>query len=364
MKQHLHSLKAFFERYEEPLLWGFFVIGFVWDNIFVTRPDVIRDHILLSFYFFVGGATIIILNLHEARRLKTERMQKYATYLPFVLQFVFGGMFNVYVILYTRSGSIIGSWPFLLVLVAVLFGNEYLRKRYERFAFRVSIYFTAILSYMIFLVPVLIHRMGDLVFIGSGLVSLVFIGIFFYIAAFFVPGQLQQAKKILFVSIGGIYLAFNIFYFTNLIPPLPLALKESGIYHKITPNVGGGYTVSAEPAPWYLPWRETSLTYHRYANEPVYFFSAVFAPTKLNVKILHRWSYYNAQQQKWVTAALLEYPIAGGRDGGYRGYSMKSSVGPGKWRVDVITERGQILGRTSFTVVQSDTNPGVRIGVK
>lgn len=41
----------------------------------------------------------------------------------------------------------------------------------------------------------------------------------------------------------------------------------------------------------------------------------------------------------------------GGREGGYRGYSVKGNLFAGEWRVNVTTERGQSLGRTSFTVV-------------
>src|SRR5262245_40011482 len=123
VKKQFNQLKEFLHTYEEPLLWGFFVLGFVWDNIFLTRPDLLRDHVLLSFYLIVCGASIIILNLFEANRLKSERMRWIAEWLPFVLQFAFGGLFNVFVILYTRSGSLIGSWPFLLILVGLLFGN-------------------------------------------------------------------------------------------------------------------------------------------------------------------------------------------------------------------------------------------------
>jgi hypothetical protein len=46
----------------------------------------------------------------------------------------------------------------------------------------------------------------------------------------------------------------------------------------------------------------------------------------------------------------LSFNITGGREAGYRGYSSKSSVNFGKWRVITKTETGQSLGRTSFRV--------------
>ena len=42
--------------------------------------------------------------------------------------------------------------------------------------------------------------------------------------------------------------------------------------------------------------------------------------------------------------------IAGGREGGYRGYTIKQRVMPGDWRVDVETPEGRIIGRVSFRV--------------
>ena len=40
----------------------------------------------------------------------------------------------------------------------------------------------------------------------------------------------------------------------------------------------------------------------------------------------------------------------GGRDGGYRGYSIKNDVTAGKWRVNVKTGDGKLIGRVGFTV--------------
>ena len=46
---------------------------------------------------------------------------------------------------------------------------------------------------------------------------------------------------------------------------------------------------------------------------------------------------------------MLFRSIAGGRDGGYRGYSL-TTVNSGNWRVNIETERGQLIGRVKFKV--------------
>ena len=43
--------------------------------------------------------------------------------------------------------------------------------------------------------------------------------------------------------------------------------------------------------------------------------------------------------------------INGGRDGGYRNYTIQHKVWDGDWRVDVDTADGRIIGRIPFTVV-------------
>jgi hypothetical protein len=41
----------------------------------------------------------------------------------------------------------------------------------------------------------------------------------------------------------------------------------------------------------------------------------------------------------------------GGRDNGYRGYTITHHTAPGDWRLDVDLPDGHIIGRLNFTVV-------------
>ena len=79
--------------------------------------------------------------------------------------------------------------------------------------------------------------------------------------------------------------------------------------------------------------------------------AAVYAPTALATTIIHDWQYFDPLTNSWQSTARIRVPIVGGREDGYRTYSMKQSVQPGKWRVDVKTSLGQIIGRVRFEVV-------------
>jgi hypothetical protein len=81
----------------------------------------------------------------------------------------------------------------------------------------------------------------------------------------------------------------NLFYFTNVFPPLPLVLSDAGIYHNVK-RVGAGYQVQSEegePAGW-----RTLLgvypTLHMAPGEKLYLYSAVFAPYRLTTAIEQR----------------------------------------------------------------------------
>jgi hypothetical protein len=165
------------------------------------------------------------------------------------------------------------------------------------------------------------------------------------------PYAIQRSASVTALSIGGIFLLLNVLYFTNSIPPIPLALRSAGVYHSLHRDTAGNYVVQAESASWYERYIAFSPLYHYAANDSVYFYSAVFAPTALSAPIYHEWQYFDETKSVWVTSMRVSFPIFGGRESGYRGYSTKSAVVSGRWRVLVKTERGALLGKTAFTVI-------------
>jgi hypothetical protein len=161
----------------------------------------------------------------------------------------------------------------------------------------------------------------------------------------------------------GIFGLVNLLYFTNLIPPIPLSLKDGGVYHSIQKNADGNYDVTYEDYGWkgyfnlYPDFKETP-------GSPIYAYSAIFSPKELNITIVHEWQYYDATQNKWVTSNIINLPLIGGRDGGFRTYSMRYDLPAGKWRVLVQTQSGQTIGSTRFNIVLSGTEPSLKTEVK
>lgn len=333
------------ERYATPVaIFG----GFVLDSITLGRVDQPFGQILLAFYILLIGTLIILINLIDSKETKSEKLVKARSFLSIILMFSFGNIFSGFTLFYFQSAGSLISWFFVLILFGILIGTEYFKHYYSRLYIQFSVFYFAIFSYLIFLVPLLIKKIGPWVFVLSGVISLILIAGYVFIFQKFLHGKVNNIKKVIWYFIGSIFILVNVLYFTNVIPPIPLSLKKADVYHYVERNTNS-YTVLDEKKNW---WQKIYLTekIHIKKGESIYLFSSVFAPTKLNTKIVHEWQYKNSDG-KWIASSEIPFNIFGGRDDGYRGYSVKSSLDSGKWRVNIKTPNGQIIGRKTFNVV-------------
>ncbi len=352
----IEKIRNFYQKHEGHATSIAFILGFIWDNLTLTRIDLRLDNLILLTYLMIAGLGIIAFNTYEHDREKRNSQKNHMAWLPLVIQFAFGGLFSGFIIFYVQSASWAASWPFILLLIFIFIGNERFRTHYALLPFQSAIFFTALFLYLIFSIPVLLGTFGPGTFLLSGGIGLIGIFLLLYAIAKNAPDRLNQQRSMLIVSILSIYIALNGMYFSNIIPPIPLALKEIGVYHHIS-RTEAGYVLRYEEAPWYRPFKKTDTIFTQNQNDPVYVWSAIFAPTKLSVDIQHEWFYFNEVKDDWELTSRIRFPITGGRDGGYRGFSLKHNVIPGKWRVEVTTLRGQLIGRTNFVVVASNEEP-------
>jgi len=341
-----------------------FVLGFVWDNLTLTAIDRLFDDLILLSYLIAAFACIVLRSAHGARNFQNSLAKRGVNFSEFLLPFSFGGLFSGFLIFYSRSGPVLASAPFLLLLSALFIGNEFFHKHYQRLIFQMSVFFVTLFSFVVLITPILIGRMGDLVFILSGAITLFLFWLALKALSRVARDEMERSRHALFAIVISIFAAFNFLYFNNMIPPIPLSLKEIGVYHRVERAKDGEYRLAFEKAPWYAWGRKTSAVFHRNGNEPIYVWSSVFAPTRLLTDILHQWAYFDEQKNEWIPSTVVSFPISGGRGNGFRGYSKKEMVFPGKWRVDVETLRGQIIGRFVFEVVDASSPPALKEAVR
>ncbi|MDB5254369.1 MAG: hypothetical protein JWL80_435 [Parcubacteria group bacterium] len=351
-------VRDWYGRFERPISSISLIGGFVFDALTLKRVDMFWENVWVFVHLLVVAICIIAINIKENEGEDEKNPEKLHFWLVNILQFFFGGLLSTYLVFYFRSATLSVSWPFLLVLVAAFVANERLKHHFSRLSFQISLFFLSLFSFMIFLVPVVLHRIGPGIFLVSGIVSVVIMWFFMKLLISLSKENFTASKWTIAAYIGGIYALMNILYFTNIIPPIPLSLKDAGVFHSVDRNANGDYVVETEPS-GFFSFFNLSPDVHLVSGHPVYAFSAVFSPASLNTNIIHEWQYQDAQGN-WVTSGRISLPVEGGRDGGYRTYSIRANLSAGKWRVNVATPDGQLIGRMKFNVVSVSSDPITR----
>lgn len=347
------------QKYERHLSALAMVAGFASDSVFFSRIDLSQTQALFALYAAVCFVSIPSLHSLETRRAaRGAALPAWRFIFPLATQFALGGFWSAFVIFYWRSAVFGASWPFMVIVLLIFIGNEYFYRYHERLVFTSVLFFFALYSYMIFEVPVYTGAMGTWTFLLSGLVAVGIFALFTMLLRIVARERFLADVRRIRVGAFAILVLMNVFYFTNILPPLPLSATAAGVYHAVW-RAPGAYLAVSETASesWMARYLGFVPTIHVVLGESVSAYSSVFAPTSLATTVVHRWERYDEAAGQWVQKATIAYPIIGGRDGGYRGYSDMPISEMGKWRVSVETSDGRVIARLPFIVEFSATPP-------
>jgi MFS family permease len=351
-------VRNWYGKFERPISSLSLIGGFVFDALTLTRVDEFWENFWVAGHLLIVAVCIFLINLKEnENKNEVENPDRAHFWLVNILQFFFGGLLSTFLVFYFRSGTLGASWPFFAILAAAFIANESLKRHYTRLAFQISLFFLSLYLFAIYLVPILFHEIGPWIFVLSGVISLVTLWIFLQLLKYSSREKFSRSRVPLFLSILAIFTAMNALYFFNLIPPIPLSLKDGGVYRSLVVNGPGHYTVESDDQ-GFFGFLQLESTVHINAGSPLYAYSAIFSPAEFDTTIVHEWQFYNASTSKWTTASTVTLGVIGGSDGGYRTFSIQGDVQKsGKWRVNVETTRGQVIGRLDFNVVLTSTTP-------
>jgi hypothetical protein len=323
-----------------------FLLGFLLDLFTLPRIDhPAVPYLVFGHMAIIGGSILINRILHERRGDRFERLQMI---FPLLTAFSFGALLSFLFIYYARSGAPGASWPFLILLGAIMLGSEFFRKKLEGLRFYVILYAFLVILLAVLFVPILLGKITVATFFLSIVVGLllccVYISLLFAVTSR--ETRLILPRTVQSVVAGTVLLIAS--YFSGVMPAIPLVLKEGDVYSSVTRTPLGEYVRQGSSRLWYTGILTPRI--HEWTKgSPVYFYSAVFAPTDLTGTIVHDWQYKN-REGGWTSVTRVSFPIRGGRADGYRGYSFKESVTEGKWRVVVSLSDGRVIGRVPFVV--------------
>ena len=349
----------------KPILPAFFFFaGVTYDTLTLTRIDRLLDNLILLLYLTLLGTLIILTGRLQLGLVPStpdisgwnvlSLVHRTRPHLAKALQFLLGGLFSAYAILYSQSASFSTTAIFLGIIVGFLIANEFLQSRYSSLKMLIGLFAIVTLSFMTFFLPVLTGWMNAFVFLTGAVITLVVVWKTVRLTLRGILNLPVRASMTICLPAFALVGLCTVFYFLNWIPPIPLSLKSGGIYHQIDKQQDQ-YVLTYEDGPWYAVWKRSDDRVG--TDAPVYSFSSVFAPVTLHTTIYHHWEWRPlAESAEFITTDRIPISITGGREHGYRLYTMKQRLQPGEWRVNVEAEDGRLIGRIAF-IAEANYSP-------
>jgi hypothetical protein len=199
--------------------------------------------------------------------------------------------------------------------------------------------------------PVILGHVGKLPF-SLSIVSTILCIWFFYRLVYRKIENKNSLRKALLLPSSSILAIFLGFYYLGWIPPVPLSVKEVGVYHNIERNEEGNYKLFYERADWKF-WLSGDQNFKAYTGDKIYIFTRIFSPARFDDTLYLNWQLYD-KKRGWQSTDKIPIRVSGGRKSGYRGYAYKENFSDGEWRVLVETNDGREVGRLKFEIKSYD----------
>lgn len=345
----LKALRALHRKYERQAPIAFFLAGFLFDALTLTRID--DPLVILQQALYLALASILVAV--EVRELKAPVAMPALLAMPWryreeFLHFILGSLLNSYAIFYFKSSSALTSFLFVVILMALLIINEFMRYGSARARVHVAFLGLCAVSFLVSLTPIVLGFIGVVPFLAANAAA----------AALFYGYHrwLKADVKLVARPLAITQAVFALLYFLQVIPPVPLSVTYMGIFHDVRKK-DGGYELVYTRSRWKF-WQSGDQTFEARPGDVIHCFAQVFSPSGFKDQLQVRWLHHH-ERLGWQSSDAIPLAIVGGRSEGFRGVTKKSNYQPGRWRVQVETRDGREVGRISFTVVQ-DPDEGPR----
>jgi hypothetical protein len=328
------ALRERAEKYRAWFPFAFFVAGFVFDVLTLGRVVTTLNLAVVSFYAF-GVAVCLVVQ----PRLQSE---KWTRWVGFGLNFCLGSLFSALVVVYFRSA---GEWFTLLSvfgLFAAMVWNEFNHWSDSQRHLLWAIYCVSLVMLLNFLVP---HMAGSVSAWWFYLSSVAGVGLIWGLC--WLAGHSFRTVRVATAAaavIVGLYIA-------GLIPPVPLVMKNTVVGSDFSKK-DGDYTCLVDEQSLLVDLDLAAATVVWKPGEHVAVLTAIFAPKDVQVDMEHRW--HREVDGDWVHTDTIPFHMRGGRKDGWRMWSRKRHLSPGRWRVKTAVKDGAVLGYETFWVEKGE----------
>ncbi len=328
----------------------------MFDTVAVGRPDswhlVAQQAVYLAIVTAVLTQMFLVPDEPPLEALSSLKRFYYRHRLA-VLSFFLGTLLNLYTLFFFKSSSLLVSFSFMLVMVALLVLNEFGPLKRLGLSFKFALLSLCGLSFCATVVPVFVGQIGVVVFLLSMAVGCApMIALAFWIRKR-APERSPAVRNQVLVPFGLVLVVFLAAYLFRVIPPVPLSLPYIGVYHAVE-RTKDEYRLSHERPVWRV-WHNGDQEFLAQPGDRVFVFFRVFSPTRFADEVHVRW--YHRAERGWALQDTIPIKITGGRAEGFRGYGFKSKYQPGDWKVQVETTDEREIGRVYFTLEAVPESP-------
>jgi hypothetical protein len=352
-------LRAFRDRHRRKESLLFFAGGFLFDALLLKRIDEPAMLIQQGAYLLALGFLLSLVQYHHLPKDPIAKSGRAWDFVDHLIHFMMGTLLNGYSIFYFHSASGLTAVGLLVMVAALLVVNELPHFHTRGPVVMLALYGVCLTSYFAYLVPVLEGHLSRWMFYSAVLLALGPLSL--QAAALWrwthdLPLVIKQAVgPVLLVQLG-----FVLAYALRLAPPVPLAVKEMGIYHDVRREPGGRRLFHERPS-WRF-WEKGDHDFQERPGDRVFCFARIFAPRRFSDRIDVIW-YHDTPQQGWRKVYQMPLAISASSDRGFATEAYLTSPPPGRWRVELQTEDGYTLGQLGFEV-HLDTSTEARTFVE
>jgi hypothetical protein len=348
--------REIYQRHELACHLAFFAAGFAFDivatNEGIDHPIIIVQQVL---YLLAIGAIIYVEFIREIRPgswVFSPRREAWWAYRGLLLHFCLGTLMNVYSIFFLMSASFSSTIAFVILLAAAIILNELPAVRRRGVDVKVGLFVLCVFCFWSLLVPLVAGHVSRLTFGLSFGATLAVLWLLHYLLRRRLDApELRRSLLVPGLSVSACFLAF---YLIGLIPPVPIAAKKFGVYHRV--EVQEGSYVLMHERPWWRIWESGDQTFAAQPGDQIYVFVAVYSPARFDDVVYVRWQYYDVRRG-WQNSDRIQMRITGGRHGGFRGWTTKQNYTAGDWRVKLETRDGREIAHMKIAVTNVAANP-------
>ena len=347
------SAKDHVQRIQPYLPAVFFAGGFVFDLFTLGRIDNIFNIISHGIYLALT-LLVVILQINEVQPAEDAGAltRFFFKYKNEAAHFMLGALLNAFVIFYFKSGSFVNTFLLVILLFVLLVINEidYFKKRGP--AMKMVLFTISLSSFFIYLVPILFGKTGGGIFLISQACALIVILVVWWILLQY-QVDLHRIRRNFLIPGCAVIFAFILLYAGRIIPPVPLSLKQIGIYHNIEP-AAGKYKLYRLTPDWKF-WARGDQHFKARSGDRIYLFTRIFAPGGFRDRLYLHFQVKN-KKGEWVGTDRIPMRIVGGRNEGFRAYAYKQNYIEGEWRAMVKTAEDLEIGRINFEVEKTESS--------